>query len=76
MKTPRVRLPGGGAKKVNTSRTATKLKAGVTRNGRRAPLLANLETRRGLGDPAAVDDQLVVALRHDHGCGVDADGGA
>ena len=32
--------------------------------GTAAPLLANLETPRGAGDPAAVEDQLGVPLWH------------
>jgi len=38
------------------------------------PHLANLETRRVVGDPAAVDDRLGVALWYELGCGVDAYG--
>jgi hypothetical protein len=41
---------------------------------RRDPQLANLETRRVVGDPAAVDDRLGVALWYELGCGVDAYG--
>jgi hypothetical protein len=37
-------------------------------------LVANLETRRVVGDPAAVDDRLGVALWYELGCGVDAYG--
>jgi hypothetical protein len=35
---------------------------------------ANLEARCVVGDPAAVDDQLGVALWYELGCGVDAYG--
>jgi hypothetical protein len=34
---------------------------------------ANLETRRVVGDPAAVAESARVALWHELGCGVDAD---
>jgi hypothetical protein len=38
------------------------------------PLLANLETRRVVGDPAAVADRLGVPLWHELGYGAGADG--
>jgi len=37
-------------------------------------VFANLETPRVVGDPAAVDDRLGVALRYELGCSVDAYG--
>ena len=50
----RAHLPSAGprsaAKQASTSRTATNLKAGLTRDARRAPLLAKLETQ----DPATL----------------------
>jgi len=53
----------------------------ITKQGSRCdpacdPLLANLETRRVVGDPAAADDRLGGALWNELGCGVDADGAA
>jgi len=49
-------------------------KAGLYPRNASALLLANLETVRVVGDPAAVDGRLGVALWYELGCGVDAYG--
>jgi hypothetical protein len=53
----------GGPRTKNCARSAS----GTSPIGAADPLLANLETRRVVGDRAAVDDQLGVPLLHELG---------